>query len=873
MPFLDQPYTILLIMAVGIAAALAVAVLKYRPTLGTHAFAVLMGSVAVWALLTIFEVASYDYQTKIFSGNLKYLFIAIIPVAWFVFSLFYANRIRTLKTAWLLLLAAVPTLTVFMVATNPYHHLMFSDIKGFRSGNFYLIARRFGPWFWVHTTYSYTLLLLGFALIAKSLIDSQRLYRRQVISLLVAALAPWICNVLFLTGAQPFPKLDLTPFAFSVSGLALMWGIIRYRLLDVVPVARDLVLQNMQDGIVVIDNDKRILDLNPTAAKLVGVQPAAVIGRRADQAISWWPRLSATDYLDETRPPASIAINSNGTRQLLQVAGSALRKNEKMMGHLVILRDITNAMAAQEALRKSEERFKSISENAPIIIFALDDSGCLNYVNPAWENILGHKKMQVLGQPFTAFIAETHREKCTELFSLLNSGKQNVAENSFQMASAAGDLHTFDVTAAVNSDDEGRITGIIGLAKDITEENRLQTQLFQSQKMEAIGTLSGGIAHDFNNLLMGMQANISLLRLEPGGASAVHQEKLKRIEEQIQSGASLTRQLLGYARKGQYVISPVDIHQLIQGTLDVVQRTNKNIRIHRDLQAVPAILNADRGQLELILLNLFVNAVDAMPNGGELTVSTRRIAHTDLADRITDPKPGPYIEIQVADTGMGMDQSTIEHIFEPFFTTKEIGRGTGLGLASVYGAVQNHNGHIQVSSRAGLGSAFLLLFPATDNAVPKPKAIPPVAIPSTQERNVLIVDDEPPILEYIGEMAQSLGFSAILARGGQEAVEIFEAQGKTIDLVILDMVMPEMDGYAAFNAIATIDPDVRVIIASGCGLEERAEKILALGPHRYLKKPFTRDEMASAIAAVLGAVRPPLDAVGQPLKKDPVPPT
>lgn len=852
MPFIDQPYTLLLLVAVGISAALAVAVLRNRPNLGNHAFAVLMVSVAMWAFLTMFEVASLDHSTKHFSGNLKYLFIAVIPVAWVTFSLYYANRIRTLRISHLLILSAIPAITVAMVATNPYHHLMFKQVEWFRSDNFYLAARKFGLWFWIHTAYSYTLLFLGFIFIAKSLMGGQRIYRSQVISLLVAATAPWLCNVLFLVGAHPFPNLDLTPFAFSISGLAIMWGIIRYRLLDVVPIARDFVIQNMNDGIVVMDPEHRILDLNSAAAQLAGVQQHRVIGRNADQVISWWPRLSVTGSLQDQGLPATIAIEKNSVRRMIHVKSSALRSCEKLTGHLVILRDVTEAMASQEALRQSEERFKSLTENAPMIVVTLDDVGTITYVNPAWKKSLGHNKETVTGRRFTDFVIEEQHERCVEIHQHLMNGKESVATGKLEMMSQTGEQRIFDFTASVNSNEEGRITGIIGLAKDITEEHRLQTQLLQSQKMEAIGTLAGGIAHDFNNLLMGMQANISLLRIDPGNDGA-YQEKLQRIEDQIQSGSSLTRQLLGYARKTQSIFGPIDLHQLIEDSLNVVARANKNIRIQRQLYASPAIANADQGQMEVVLLNLFVNAADAMPTKGELTVSTRRVLGEEIRQQWGMVNHGPYVEIAVTDTGVGMDENTKKRVFEPFFTTKEIGRGTGLGLASVYGVVKDHHGHIKVDSRLGRGSTFSLLLPAADGSSTEPKGKIPRRFFGARGKTVLVVDDEVPILEYVGELVQSLGFKTTLANSGLDAVRLYEAQSETIELVILDMIMPEMDGYDVFKALKAIDPNLRVIIASGSEIDERSKKIVAKGPHFFLKKPFTLDEMASAFASVMGA--------------------
>lgn len=808
-----------------------------------------MGSVSLWAFLNLFEVIAQDLSTKQFAGNLKYLFIVTIPVAWLVFALYYSNRIRRLRFMHLALLTAIPLLTLAMIATNELHHLMFQHIEWRPSRHLIIPMRQFGPWFWIHTAYSYGLLFLGFIFLARTCVDAQRIYRSQAISLLIAAVAPWLCNIFFLSGAQPLPDLDLTPFAFTISGLAIMWGILRYRLLDVVPIARDIVIQNMDDGIVVLDKYHRILDLNPAAAKLAGEHPKALIGRRADQAIAWWPMSGINDF-NAPESPAVIEVEQEGRSRYFQMAPSVLNGGNKPLGRLVTLRDITEIRATQEAVQRSEDRFKAISENAPVIILSVDETGTITYVNPFWKSILGHHRNEVLGRPFTHFVAEDPAGACHDIFNRLMNGSSRVAEGYLDFSHKSQGKRRFNFTASANSDSEGRITGIICVARDVTEEERLKRQLFQSQKMEAVGTLAGGIAHDFNNLLMGMQANVSLLRLEYETHDAL-QDKFKRIEDQIQCGASLTRQLLGYARQGKYVVAPIDVHQPIEEALTVVQRTNKNIRIHRSLAADPSILEADQGQMELVLLNLFVNAADAMPKGGDLTVSTRFAKHDELPGHWPDIKPGRYIEIKVADTGVGMDHSTQERIFEPFFTTKEIGRGTGLGLASVYGVVKNHSGHIQVNSELGQGTTFTLLFEAVACAQTRSGTPPPVAEEALRGGHILLIDDESHILEYIGEMIQSLGFIVLPAADGQEAVRIFAQNHRIINLVVLDMYLPGMDGKEVFERLRAIDPDVKIIIASGYGVSEASESILEQGRHVLLTKPFTRSELAQAIAQLL----------------------
>ena len=603
MPIINHPYLILLIVSAIISAGLAISTLKFRPTMGTRSFAVLNSAVALWAFVSIFEVSSMDPLTKSFSYHLKYTFIVIVPVAWLTFGLYYSNRTRHLQLKFLLLMLVVPIITLLMVATNGYHHMMFTATLWHESPRFVLLERQFGPWFWVHTVYCYGLLFLGFLFLVKAFIDSPSIYRSQVISLLVGGLTPWICNIIYVFELLPSPQMDITPFAFTVSGIAFMWGIMRHRLLDLAPVARDVVVQLMRDAAIVVDIHHRIVDLNLAATHLLGKDQNALIGRPAGDHIPWWNdvhQIPAPFQNDPAPRPLAFEHRQNGQVALFQITRSPIMVSDRLMGHLLLAHDITTLKATEEALRNSETRFRALTENAPVIIFSLDTNGNIIYTNPTFQKILGYNNDDVIDKPFYEFVVEDHVKPHANRFRQLIEGNTQVVELNFHFLRKDGSKRLCNANASVNSDTEGRVTGIIVMAKDITEERALQHQLFQSQKMEAIGTLAGGIAHDFNNLLMGMQANISLIRLEPEITKPLA-NKLNRIEDQIQSGASLTRQLLGYARKGKYVVTTVNFHRLIEETLSVVQRTNKSIVTELLLTSELAHIEADRGQMELVL--------------------------------------------------------------------------------------------------------------------------------------------------------------------------------------------------------------------------------------------------------------------------------
>ncbi len=847
---IGQPYTLLLCFSIIIPACLSIFAIKHRPNLGARSFAILMATVSLWALLALFEVCSNDAETKIFSYHLKFLFIVSAPLAWLIFGLYYSNLVRRVRWPFLAAISVLPAVTLAVVATNHHHHWMFSSFELVHTGKYYLLYPHFGPWFWIHTGYSYIALTVGFLLLTRHLLSTPAHFKRQVVSLMIGCAAPWMSNIIFIFKLDLLPYFDLTPIAFSVTGIAFMWGILRYRVLDVVPIARDNVIQNMDDGVIIVDADHHILDLNPAACQLIGKSPKELIGARAKKAIEWWPDFDSEDHYPTDHSTAVIELEVNHSRRLISPARSCLYSKDLAMGHLITLRDVTRQLQAERALRNSEERFKSLSENAPIIIFTLSEEGVITYVNQAWERILGHKRSQLLGRPFNEIILPSRAQNHEMIFAQLVNGQKSVAEIKIHIRDTEGSRRLFSTTATANSDAEGRVNGILGLAKDVTEAQRLQEQLFQSQKMKAVGTLAGGIAHDFNNLLMGIQANISLMRSEIIPSKKVMSEKLNRIEDQIQSGASLTRQLLGYARKGKSIVDLIDLNELIKETLNVVERTNKKIRVECELTSESSYIRADKGQIELVLLNLFLNAIDAMPGGGRLTVNSRLVPGSNLTGRCFQTQQQFYIELTINDTGIGMDAETKARIFEPFFTTKEAGQGTGLGLASVYGIVENHGGQIQVDSQIGQGATFRILLPSTEKKVVTIGPRRPIAMPNGGGK-ILLVDDEELVLKSCHEMIESLGYDVISTTKPEDALSIYQTLHQELDLVILDMIMPEMDGADVFDQLVSINPEIKVIVISGYADDGRLEPILASGRHDRLRKPFTSYELRQSIERVL----------------------
>ena len=376
----------------------------------------------------------------------------------------------------------------------------------------------------------------------------------------------------------------------------------------------------------------------------------------------------------------------------------------------------------------------------------------------------------------------------------------------------------------------------------------LQKQYQQAQKLESIGTLAGGIAHNFNNLLMGIQGNASLMLAETNSGHP-HFEKLKTIQKLVRNGSRLTRQLLGYAREGRYEIKAISLNQLVRETSDTFSTTRKEISIHQELADDLYAIEADQGQIEQVFLNLYVNAAEAMPQGGKLLLKTMNVTHEDMKDKCYKPKQGNYVLFSLTDTGVGMDRKTMERIFEPFFTSRGLGKGTGLGLASVYGTVKAHGGYIDVYSEKGHGATFEIYLPAIGMNQKKEKNAATDLMKGRE--TVLLVDDEDVVADVGEQMLRKLGYEVLVAMSGKEAIEYYEPKRDKIDMVILDMIMPGMNGGEVYDRIKEINPHAKILLSSGYSIDGQAADILKRGCDGFIQKPFSMEVLSGRIRKVL----------------------
>jgi CheY-like chemotaxis protein len=347
---------------------------------------------------------------------------------------------------------------------------------------------------------------------------------------------------------------------------------------------------------------------------------------------------------------------------------------------------------------------------------------------------------------------------------------------------------------------------------------------------------------------MGIQGYASLMLMDIDSAHS-HYKRLKGIEQQVQSGSNLTKQLLGYAREGRYEVKTININDIVKETSDTFAMTKKDISVHLALAEDLNVIKADQGQLRQTLLNLYVNAADAMPRGGDLFLKSLNVTDLDMKGKPYAPKPGNYVLLTITDTGTGMDNKTMERIFDPFFTTKGMSKGTGLGLASVYGIVKAHGGYIDVDSQKGHGTTFSIYLPASDIEGAKEKELVTEVLKGKE--GILLVDDEDVIIDVGHEILKTLGYEVHVARSGREAIDAYEANQEEIDMVILDMVMPDMGGGEAYDTLKRINPDIKVLLSSGYSLNGQAAEILRRGCNGFIQKPFNVTQLSQKLREIL----------------------
>ncbi len=510
-------------------------------------------------------------------------------------------------------------------------------------------------------------------------------------------------------------------------------------------------------------------------------------------------------------------------------------------------------IAVEEKLRQSDAHLRSIMTHSKDLILLCDREGRYRFVSAASRTILGCAPEQLIGKPL-AFVHPDDAIAMKRHFDEAFDRPSGVSVE-YRIVRESGECRWVSQSWAplASADSEPMVVGIM---RDITDAKEAYEQLHQSMKMEAIGRLAGGVAHEFNNMLTGILGYASLLKNKPNLDTSV-MNAVKTIEKAAEQAAQLTRQLLGFARKGKYQTIPVDLHASIQEVLALLRWTiSKDIKVIERLNARNCVVMGDPTQIQQVVLNLAVNACESMRHGGTMLLSTVQAVVEPTHPRTSEGlKPGNYILLTISDTGSGIESHHLPHIFEPFFTTKEQTSGTGMGLAMVYGIVKNHAGCIYVDSKVGHGTTFSVFFPRTGESRDR-KVEDDSGEIIMQSGTVMLVDDDQLIRETAESLLQTLGFKTIVFADGQSAVSYFRDHHRSVDIVILDMVMPEFTGLDCFRELKRINPGAHVLISTGYSLEGKAAELRAEGVCGFIQKPYTLKQISAILDQCLKTIRP-----------------
>jgi two-component system cell cycle sensor histidine kinase/response regulator CckA len=506
-----------------------------------------------------------------------------------------------------------------------------------------------------------------------------------------------------------------------------------------------------------------------------------------------------------------------------------------------------------EMLQQSEEKYRTLVEEGfdgiiiqkgPKIIFA----------NKRLHEILGYEWGELQGIDHWILYHPDYQGLPIERAETCVHGDRILSWKEAKLRRKDGSYCDVEINA--RSIKFNSVSGIQVWIRDIREPKQaekekqtLEAQIYQKQKMEAIGTLAGGIAHCFNNLLMGIQGNASLVLLGIDSTHP-HYEKLKNIEQQVQSGADLTKQLLGFARGGKYNVRRTNLNELIEKSSRIFSRTKREIQIHKTFEEDIWPVEVDQGQIEQVFSNLYVNAWQALPGGGDLYLQSENVTLEESYVKPYDLEPGRFVKISVRDNGIGMDEITQQRIFEPFFTTKGTDSAKGLGLAAAYGIIKNHSGILKVSSKKGDGTTFDIFLP-----VPKEEALRKNRSPRLglrQRETILFVDGDYVIADVGSQMLKKLGYEVLSARCGEETIEVYRQNRDKIDLVLLDVVTPDLgDREVAYHRLKEINPTIKVLFSSGNGIDDQAAEILDDQYNGFIQKPFTLSQLSQKVREIL----------------------
>jgi PAS domain S-box-containing protein len=685
-------YQIFMIVSLVLSLVVIGLAWRRRSSPGAGAMIALAAAIFVWTLGFYLEASSDTLERQLFFNNVGYAGSMAVPVAWFVFALNYSHSrklIRGWKTGFY---CVIPFVIVILVWTNSLHHLMWSNEHLIASGPFQVTAKTYGPVFWIALAHNYFYILFGGIVLFRRLFFSPRLYAGQAVSLIIGVCLPWVWNIIYVFNLISLPRKDLTPAMFAVSGIALALGLLRFRLFTSIPFAREFIIQQLHDGVLVFDGNNYIAEANPAALKIVGLDEK-IIGKKLGSGI--FPS-DIFKYLSSAKlEREEISLSVAGEWRYYEIEKSKIMNYRgRQVGWIAIFHDITGR-------KQAEEKYKLITEHSADVIYKYNiKDDIYNYVSPSVERLFGYTEKEAMQlNPSRTLTPESYERQLGELIKDIQRG---VSENILQLEAVHKDGHTFpvEIHGKFVFDDKGQPVEVVGVVRDITERKRMEEQIIMQDRLASVGQLTSGLAHELNNPLTSV-INYSSLLLDRELPEDVKQD-ISVIRDEARRTADIVKSLIAFTRKQPLEKRSLNLNGCINKVLALRSYEQKinNIKVITTLNPALPLIYGNDSQLQQVFFDIIINAEYFMlqaHGGGTLNIVTI--------------KAGDYVRISIADDGPGISKEDINKIFAPFFTTKDQGTGTGLSLNICQGMISEHQGGLWVESEPGKGATFFIELP------------------------------------------------------------------------------------------------------------------------------------------------------------------
>lgn len=812
---------------------------------------ILLIAITIWQVTAAFEALAIQVETKILWSKIAWLCTAIVPLLLLIFLNQYLEFITLKNKKWFRYLWIMPIFTIVVVFTNQWHHLFYSNVDILQKHSVVVARYDHGIFFWIYVCYAYLLLTICTAILINAVIKYSHHYKQQTLLLMMTIPFPWIGNILYLANAEAFMYRDLTPLGFGITGLLLAINLYKYNFLDLAPVARDTLVDNMDDGVVLIDRDNKLLDINPRARNILKIDDKS-IGRSFYNLLDIYPELKQ-HLMDHEKKEFEFKIINGETRYYDVSINSISSQNNVEWGRLIVLRDISKIKETTAKIIESEKRFRTIFENTGNATCLLEKNRTISLVNKKFEELSGYKKEEIEGKlDWTIFVDENDLEKMKKYHVHRREDSDAVpTQYNFHFVDREGNVKDVLLTIDLVPGSSQSVASLL----DVTDKRNLEEQLKQAQKLDSIGNLAAGIAHDFNNILTVIQGNTRLAEMKNrNGESPL--KNLENIGEAAERAEKLIEKLLLFSRKQPLDFQSLNINQIIKNLYKMFERLiNEDISISSELNPNLRHINGDRNNIEQVIMNIVLNARDAMPNGGQILIKTDNIKISEKEGMKQNCPAGEYIKIAIQDTGTGIEQEVLEQIFDPFFTTKNMADGTGMGLSVAYGIVKRHEGFIEVLSEAGKGTRFEIYLPSITqgkDSIKKTKTRKRKNLRGNNEY-ILFIEDEPEVVKITKNLLINSGYRVDAVMNAKDALQKFREDVNRYDLVLSDVVLPDMNGMEMVSKMFNMRDDIAVILCSGYTDEKSKRKMIIKKNIPFIQKPFNLEALLKNIKDALEA--------------------